>query len=66
MCSGIAEINVKRKDLEQLKIQLLEEELKFKQKLFELQLQAATKEVEMKTEILRQVKGMCMVIIKIY
>lgn len=58
VCSGIAEINVKKKGLEQLKIQLLEEELEFKRKLFELQLQAATKEVEIKTEILRQVKGL--------
>lgn len=34
------------------------EEIEFKRKLYELQLQAASKEVEIKNEIFLQIKGM--------
>lgn len=61
VCSGFNDINTKKKDVEELKRQLLEEEIVFKRQLYHLQLQAATKEVEIKTEILCQVKGIYLI-----
>lgn len=51
------DINKKKENVEDLKRQLCEMEIEFKRKLYELQLQAAAKEVEIKTEILLQIKG---------
>ncbi|XP_045503860.1 uncharacterized protein LOC123700650 [Colias croceus] len=48
----------KRKEtVEELKEQLLREEIDFKRKLYNFQLQAAAKEVEIKTAVLEQIKG---------
>ncbi|XP_063897537.1 uncharacterized protein LOC110382059 isoform X3 [Helicoverpa armigera] len=50
-------VNKKRETVEDLKGQILREELEFKRKLYDLQLQAAAKELEIKTAILDQIKG---------
>lgn len=57
LCDSFKNVNKKKESLENLKHQLLEQELEFKKKLYNLQLQAAAKEVEIKNEILAQIKG---------
>lgn len=59
ICSSFSNVNRKKEDIEDLKKQLIINEIKFKEKLYELQLEAARKEVEIKTEVLKQIKGRC-------
>lgn len=47
----------KRETVKDLKEQLLREELEFKKKLYQLQIEAATREVEIKTAVLEQIRG---------
>ncbi|KAL4718028.1 hypothetical protein ACJJTC_015081, partial [Scirpophaga incertulas] len=53
----IQNVYKKRESVEDLKEILLREELQFKRKLYELQLEAAAREVEIKTAILEKIKG---------
>ncbi|XP_041977483.1 uncharacterized protein LOC121731875 [Aricia agestis] len=54
---SIQNVYKKRETVEDLKEQLLREELEFKKKLYQLQIEAATREVEIKTAILEQIRG---------
>lgn len=64
LCDSFKVVNKKKETLEELRYQLLQEELEYKRKLYELQLQAATKEVEIKNEILAQIKGLVLITLK--
>lgn len=57
LSSSFRNVNKKRDDIKDLRQQLLIDEIEFKRKLYELQLQAAQKEVDIKTEILLRIKG---------
>lgn len=61
-CS-IQNVYKRKETVEDLKEQILREELEFKRKLYDLQLQAATKEVEIKTAILDQIRGKSLLIL---
>lgn len=54
LCSSYKNVNKKKEDIEELKKQLLQEEIDFKRKLYKLQLAVAEKELEIKTEVLNQ------------
>lgn len=54
---SIRDVYKKKETIEDLKNQLLTEELEFKRKLYELQLQIATKDIEIKNAMLEQIKG---------
>uniref|UniRef100_A0A2A4JRW7 Regulatory protein zeste n=1 Tax=Heliothis virescens TaxID=7102 RepID=A0A2A4JRW7_HELVI len=56
ICTESQAINIKNNYIEELKIKILEEELEFKRSLYNIQLEAARKELEIKTEILNQIK----------
>ena len=57
LCASFQEVNKNKIHIEEMKLQLLQNENNFKNELYQLQLQAAQKEVEIKTEILKQIKG---------
>lgn len=64
LCSSFTNVNSKKEQIEDMKMQLLQNELEFKNKLYDLQLQTAAKELQtaakeldIKTEILNQIKG---------
>ncbi|XP_059055008.1 uncharacterized protein LOC131849040 [Achroia grisella] len=62
LCNSYTSINKKKESIEDLKRQLLEDEIQFKRKLYELQLQSAAKEVEIKNEVLSQLKGILLIL----
>lgn len=62
---SIQNVYKRKETVEDLKEQILREELDFKRKLYDLQLQAAAKDVEIKTAVLDQIKGNCLFIILI-
>lgn len=51
LAASFKDVNKKKEDIEELKWHLLEMEVDFKRKLYELQLQAASKEIKIKTNI---------------
>ncbi|CAK1590725.1 unnamed protein product [Parnassius mnemosyne] len=61
LCGGFKDLNSKKATVEDLKIKMLEEEIKFKRELYQLQLETARKELEIKTEVCNQLKGMCFI-----
>lgn len=64
LCTGFQDINDKKIEIEDLKKKLLEEEIEFKRSLYEIQLETARKDLEIKIEVLNQIKGM--LLYKIY
>ncbi|XP_045778137.1 uncharacterized protein LOC123876054 [Maniola jurtina] len=58
VCGGFKELNNKKVIAEELKIKILEEELQFKRELYQLQLETAKRELDIKTEVYNQPKGM--------
>ncbi|XP_069362389.1 myb/SANT-like DNA-binding domain-containing protein 4 [Maniola hyperantus] len=56
LCGGFKELNSRKAIAEDLKIKILEEELQFKRDLYQLQLETARRELEIKTEICDQLK----------
>lgn len=57
LCTGFQGINNKKIEIEDLKKKLLEEEIEFKRSLYNLQLESARKDLEIKIEVLNQIKG---------
>lgn len=64
LCASFDEVNKKKQSTEELKRELLQMEIEFKKNLYSFQLQAAAKEVEIKNEILLQMKGTYFIIIQ--
>ncbi|XP_028039899.1 uncharacterized protein LOC114250286 isoform X2 [Bombyx mandarina] len=56
LCTSFQNVNKKKEDIEDLKRQLLQEELEYKRKFYKYSLEAAAKDVEIKNEVLHQLK----------
>lgn len=62
LCTGFRGINEKKIEIEDFKKKLLEEEIEFKRTLYSIQIESARKDLEIKIEVLNQIKGMLLLI----